>query len=306
MTHTNRMSGNPLFPNWYADPEARIFNGHYWIYPTTSAPYDEQTSFDAFYSDDLVEWKKAPHILEMKDIPWANRAMWAPSPVEHNGRYYYYFAANDIQNNGETGGIGVAVSDSPQGPFKDALGKPLIGTIHNGAQPIDPHIFKDDDGSIYLYYGGWGHCNVVKLKENLTTLDTFSHDLVFKEITPHLFVEGPCMLKRNGQYYFMWSEGGWGGPDYSVAYGISHSPLGPFKREGKILQQDPSIATGAGHHAVIKIPHEDEWYIVYHRRPLSETDINHRVVCIDRLHFDENGYIIPVNMTFTGVSERPF
>lgn len=97
----------------------------------------------------------------------------------------------------------------------------------------------------------------------------------------------------------MWSEGGWGGPDYRVAYAIADSPFGPFERVGKILQQDPALATGAGHHSVIHTP-GDQWYMVYHRRPLSETDGNSRVTCIDRMTFDEDGMIKPVVITDEG------
>ena len=95
------------------------------------------------------------------------------------------------------------------------------------------------------------------------------------------------------------------GPNYSVAYAIADSPFGPFKRVAKILQQDPKVATGAGHHSVIHIPGTDEWYIVYHRRPLGDTDGNHRQTCIDRMYFDEQGFIKPVKITFTGVPARP-
>lgn len=109
------------------------------------------------------------------------------------------------------------------------------------------------------------------------------------------------MFKRNGKYYFMWSEGGWTGPNYSVAYAIADQPTGPFKRIGKILQQDPLIATGAGHHSVISIPGSDEHFIVYHRRPLTEKDGNSRETCIDRLTFDANGNILPVKITREGV-----
>ena len=302
MRNNKTMSGNPILPGWYADPEARIFEDRYWIYPTYSAPYEEQRFFDAFYSDNLVEWTKVERILEMKDISWANKAMWAPSPIEKNGKYYYYFAANDIQSNDELGGIGVAVSDRPEGPFKDALGTPLIDKIYDGAQPIDPHVFIDDDQQAYLYYGGWGQCNVVKLKDDMISLDVFDDGSTYKQITPENFIEGPCMIKRNNTYYFMWSEGGWGGPNYSVAYGTSNSPLGPFNRIGKILKKDAKVATGAGHHGIIKIPHKEEWYIIYHRRPLSETDVNHREVCIDRLYFNDVGHIEPVKITFEGVS----
>ena len=109
------------------------------------------------------------------------------------------------------------------------------------------------------------------------------------------------MLKRGGKYYFMWSEGGWTGPDYCVAYAISDTPFGPFKRIGKILERDETVARGAGHHSVIQVPGKDEYYIVYHRRPLDETDGNHRVTCIDRLYFNPDGTIRPVKMTFEGV-----
>lgn len=309
MSHVNsgsdkkepRRSGNPILPGWYADPEARIFQGRYWIYPTYSAPYDDQLFFDAFYSDDLVHWTKVDRILTKADIPWARRAMWAPSPIEKNGKYYYYFAANDIQSNDELGGIGVAVADRPEGPFRDALGKPLIDKFYNGAQPIDPHVFIDDDGTAYLYYGGWGHCNVCKLNDDMISIGVFDDGEMFKEITPEGFVEGPCMIKRNGKYYFMWSEGGWTGPNYSVAYAIASSPVGPFIREGTILQKDPEVATGAGHHGILNVPGTDEWFIVYHRRPLGETDPNHRVVCIDRMEFTADGRIKPVIMTHHGV-----
>jgi beta-xylosidase len=113
------------------------------------------------------------------------------------------------------------------------------------------------------------------------------------------------MFMRNGKYYFMWSEGGWTGPNYSVAYAISDSPFGPFKRIGKILAQDPNVATGAGHHSIIHNAKKDSWYIVYHRRPLSETDANHRVTCIDELQFEMAGLIKPVKITHKGVRRDP-
>ena len=110
------------------------------------------------------------------------------------------------------------------------------------------------------------------------------------------------MLLKDGRYYFMWSEGGWTGPDYAVAYAVADSPTGPFRRIGKILEQDPAVATGAGHHSVLHAPGSGRWYIVYHRRPLGETDRNHRVVCIDELHFTADGRIAPVKITMEGVA----
>ena len=294
-------SGNPVFPGWYADPEGAVFAKQFWIFPTYSAPYGEQTFFDAFSSPDLVTWTRHPRILDTNAVTWARRAMWAPSVVEKSGHYYFFFGANDIQNDRQTGGIGVAVADRPGGPYKDYLGKPLIDRFHNGAQPIDQFAFQDRDGKYYLIYGGWRHCNIVPLQDDFRALGAFEDGTAFKEITPEGYVEGPFLFIRSGKYYLMWSEGGWTGPNYSVAYAVAGSLLGPFKRIGKILQQDPAVATGAGHHSVIKLPGRDSYYIVYHRRPLGETDGNHRVVCIDRMEFDEQGFIKPVKISFEGV-----
>ena len=240
-------------------------------------------------------------MLTTEAVPWVKYALWAPAILRHDGRYYLFFSGNDIQNDHEYGGIGVAVADRPEGPYRDALGRPLIDRIVHGAQPIDQFVFRDDDGEYYMYYGGWGHCNMVRLAPDLLSVIPFEDGETCKEITPENYVEGPFMLKRQGKYYFMWSEGGWGGPDYSVAYAIADSPFGPFERVGKILQQDPGVATGAGHHSVIRIPGKDEWYIVYHRRPLGDTDMNHRQTCIDRMEFDDEGFIKPVKITFGGI-----
>lgn len=301
---STRQAGNPVFPGWYADPEGTVFGNQYWIYPTYSDAFDRQVYFDAFSSPDLVTWTKHSRILDTTAVKWAQRAMWAPAIVEKNGRYFLFFGANDVHP-GEVGGIGVAVADRPEGPFRDYLGKPLVGEIYNGAQPIDQFVFRDQDGKEYLIYGGWGHCNIAQLNADYTAFVPFADGTTFREITPKQYVEGPTMFVRNGKYYFMWSEGGWTGPNYSVAYAMGSSPFGPFERVGKILQQDSTVATGAGHHSVINVPGTDDWYIVYHRRPLTETDGNHRETCIDRMYFDASGMIKPVKITREGVEARP-
>ncbi len=299
-----KRSGNPVFPGWYADPEGVIFNGKFWIYPTYSAPYADQVFFDAFSSPDLINWTRHSRILTTNSVAWARRAMWAPAILEKDGKYYLFFSANDIQSDRETGGIGVAVGDHPQGPFKDYLGKPLVDKFHHGAQPIDQFVFQDLDGEYFMIYGGWRHCNIARLNDDFSGFKPHADGQAFKEITPEGYVEGPFMFVRNGKYYLMWSEGGWTGPNYSVAYAVADAPLGPFKRLGKILQQDPAVATGAGHHSVIMLPNSDQWLVVYHRRPLGETDANHRVVCIDYLSFAADGLINPVRITHEGVTAR--
>jgi beta-xylosidase len=316
---------------WYADPEIHIFGGQYWIYPTSSSPdsdnkgkafnplqqelrkghvihpvYLLHTSLDALSSPDLVHWTKHKDVFDIKDASWAAYAIWAPTAIHLNGKYYLFFAANDIQKKDTfPGGIGVAVSDSPGGPFVDAIGKPLIGEFHNGAQPIDPFVFKDDNGTIYFYYGGQGHCNVARLAPDLKSVIPMKDGEMYREITPEHYVEGPFVIKRKGVYYFMWSEGEWTGPDYRVAYAMSDSPTGPFKRIGTILQQDGRIARGAGHHSIARLPGTDDWVIAYHRRPLGEKDGNHRETAIERLVFNADGTIRPVVMTNEGVAARP-
>lgn len=302
---------NPVIEGWYADPEGVIFDKHYWIYPTYSARYEKQVFLDAFSSTDMVHWKKHAHIVDTSKIKWAKMAMWAPAIVKKDKRYFLFFSANDIQSkqrNGQaddtSGGIGIAVADNPGGPFTDYLGKPLINKFYNNAQPIDQYVFKDKDGQYYIIYGGWGRCNVGKLNEDFTGLVPFSDSMPVQEITPKGYVEGPTMFIRNGKYYLMWSEGGWTNGTYKVAYAVSDTVLGPFERKATILEADERIATGAGHHSVINIPGTDEWYIVYHRRPIPNLDRDHRVVCIDRLLFDAAGDIKNVKMTFEGVKRK--
>ena len=298
-----KYSGNPIFPGKYADPEGVIWGDEYWIFPTSSLPYKEQTYLDAFSSKDLVNWTKHERIIDNNEVKWIWQAMWAPAIVKKDNAYYLFFGGNDMHEKGE-GGIGVAKADRPEGPYKDILGKPLIDEVINGAQPIDQYVFKDKDGTYYMYYGGWRHCNVCKLNDDFTGLVPFEDGEYFKEVTPDRYVEGPTMFIKDGKYYFMWSEGGWTGPDYCVAYAIADNPLGPFNRIGTILQQDPEVGTGAGHHSVIHNEKTDDWYIIYHRHPLGSTDGNDREVCIDKMYFDENGYIKPVKITFEGVEEQ--
>ncbi|KAI0483326.1 glycosyl hydrolase [Xylariaceae sp. FL0804] len=345
LDHATSEAGNPFVEGWYADPDTAIFDGVFWVFATASLAYDEQTYMDAFSSPDLVHWTKHPNVLHIDDIPWARRALWAPTPIRRDGRYYLYFSANDIQEGepeaGRVGGIGVAVAERPEGPYVDALGRPLIGAYHHGAQPIDQHVFVDDDdeGQAYIYYGGHQRACVAKLNRDMISLGRFStsspssssgadvddndddENTTFRSITPSAtYVEGPLMLKRRGVYYFLWSEGGWTGAGYRVAYGTSDSPLGPFARRATILAQDDAVARGSGHNGVFHVPpskgsgntdgtddddddDDDIWYMVYHRRPLSQTDANRRVLAYDRMYFVDNDHdgdgpaaIAPVRM----------
>ena len=228
-------------------------------------------------------------------MPWStNRAAWALSAIERGGRYYFYLSA------GDGAGLGIAVADHPAGPFRAALGRPLVAHYLHGAQPIDAHAFLDDDGQAYLYFGGWSHAVVVRLGEDMVSLGDD-----FLEITPENYVEGPFLLKRRGVCYFMWSEGGWADSSYAVAYAKVSSPLEPFARVGRVLENNPAVGLGAGHHSALCCPGTDDWYIACHRRPLSETNGHHRVVCLDRMYFDGAGDITLIILTDEGVPARP-
>jgi len=310
-----KTSKNPIADGWYADPEGIVFGNKYWIFPTFSAKYEDQVFLDAFSSKDLVHWEKHNRVLDTSVIKWAKQAMWAPSAIEKNQRYYLFFSANDLQRPGgpyweekdlynHYGGIGVAVADSPEGPYEDHLGVPLINEFHNDAQPIDQFVFKDVDGTYYMFYGGWRHCNIAILNDDFTGFVPWGDNQLFKEITPEGYVEGPFVFRRKNSYYFMWSEGSWGDDTYKVAYAMADKVTGPYKRIGTILESDKNIATGAGHNSVINTPNTDQWYMVYHRRPIPNKGRDHRVICVDKLEFNQDGTIKQVNMTFEGFTSN--
>lgn len=287
---------NPIVSGWYADPEARFYEGRYWIYVTQSfSAYADQMNLDAFSSDDLIHWEKHPNIIDMSGYPYIHQAVWAPTIIEKGGKYYLIFASNDIQSNDEIGGLEIAVADNPAGPFVNHTGKTLVDKFIHGAQPIDAHLFKDDDGTVYLYYGGWGHCNVAIMNETMDGFIPHEDGSIFKSITPNGYVEGPCMLKRNGVYHFMWSQGGWTNGTYHVCTSHSASPL-EIVPEGKVILDSSELANGPGHNGYLNIPGTDKWLMVYHRRIIGDLECGHRMLCIDALNFDGDE-ILPVQMT---------
>lgn len=315
ISKSDETSKNPIVKGWYADPEAMVFGDQYWIFPTFSARYKDQVFLDAFSSKDLIQWEKHPRVLDTSVIKWAKQAIWAPSIIEKNNLYYLFFSANDLQKSGgpywneknninHYGGIGIAVANAPSGPYKDYLGKPLIDQFYNEAQPIDQFVFKDIDDTYYMFYGGWRHCNLAQLNDDFTGFISWDNDQLFKEITPDGYVEGPFVFRRKNRYYFMWSEGNWGNDTYKVAYAMADKVSGPYNRVGTILESDKNIATGAGHNSVINTPNTDQWYIVYHRRPIPNQGRDHRVICIDKLEFNKDGTIKQVKMTFEGVKSN--
>jgi beta-xylosidase len=277
---------SPALSGLTADPHIAVFGGTYYIYPTTDGSEGWMaTAFHTWSSKDLVKWKDEGVILDLpRDLTWADVRAWAPAIAQKGGKYYYYYSAGQS--------IGVAVGDSPKGPFKDPLGKPLVAKAEYSCQSIDPMVFIDDDGSAYLYFGQ-GKCMVVKLNEDMISFD---HKAV-KAIQPPGYNEGPFVIKRKGVYYLSWSEFDTRDPRYSVAYATSESPLGPFKKAANnpILQQKGGVK-GAGHHSMLQIPGRDEWVIAYHRFQIPGGNGYNRETCLSPMRFDAQGAILPVDV----------
>ncbi len=274
----------PALSGLHADPHIACFDGTYYIYPTTDGMKWKPTSFTCWSSKDMVNWKNEGVILDFKDLTWAQTMAWAPCIATKNGKYYYYFSAEQQ--------IGVAVSNSPTGPFKDPLGKPLIPRGAHSCQVIDPMVFVDDDGSAWLYFGQ-GKCNVVKLNDDMISFDPKK----VKEITPEGYNEGTFVIKRKSVYYLMWSSFDTRDPRYCINYATGPSPIGPFT----VAEQNPilmhkGIVKAAGHHSVVQVPGKDEWYTAYHRFRIPDGNGYHREACVAPLRFDEKGAIQKVDV----------
>lgn len=279
-----------VLPGFHADPHLAVFGDTFYLYPTTDGVKDwGATSFRAWSSRDLVRWKDEGVILDLpRDLVWAKSKAWAPAMATKQGRYYFYYCAE--QN------IGVAVADRPTGPFKDPLGRPLVAKgDYPRLQTIDPMAFVDEDGAAYLYFGQ-GRCMAVRLGEDMIS---FAPGAV-RDITPPGYNEGPFVHKRRGTYYLSWSEYDTRDPRYSVAYATGASPMGPFTRAAAnpILRQS-GIVKGAGHHSIARLPGSDEWVIAYHRFRIPDGDGYHRETCLSPLIHAADGSLQPVDVFAT-------
>ena len=283
----DRPAPRAVLPGVNADPHIAVFDGTFYIYPTTDGTEGwRSTSFRTWSSRDLVNWTDEGVILDLpRDLTWADLHAWAPAIATKDGKYYYYYSA--AQN------VGVGVADRPEGPFRDPLGKPLVAkTDFPRMQAIDPMVFVDDDGSAYLYWGQ-GRCKAVKLNDDMISFDMAA----VRDITPPGYNEGPFVHRRNGTYYLSWSEYDTRDPRYSVAYGTGDSPLGPFTKaaENPILRQRGPVK-GAGHHSIVQIPGRDEWVIAYHRFRIPDGNGYNRETCLSPMRHAPDGRILPVNV----------
>ena len=309
-----QLPNNPVLPGFHADPE--IVYSHqtkkYYIYSTTDGqPGWGGWYFTAYSSDDLKHWTYEGVILDLKSeqVPWANGNAWAPCIEEKlvKGKYKYYFYYSGNPKNGQGKQIGVAVADSPTGPFVD-LGHPIITESPvGGGQQIDVDVFTDPvSGKTYLYWGN-GYMAGAELNKDMVSIKKKTLTVMTPEggtLQDYAYREAPYVFYRNGLYYFMWSVDDTGSPNYHVAYGTSKSPLGPIEVTAQpvVLKQNPEQQIyGTAHNSVLQIPGTDEWMIVYHRINkwyLKDAPGVHREVCIDRLQFNDDGTIQPVVPTF--------
>jgi beta-xylosidase len=270
---------HPILPDFQADPSARVFHGRLYVYPSHDIAGSkgwDMVDWHVFSTDDMVHWRDHGVIFSLNDITWAKRYAWAPDCIERNGKYYFYFPADDQ--------IGVAVGDSPTGPFKDALGKPLIARNEVGIRSIDPAVFIDDDGQAYLYFGNSsGRVGVVKLKSDMITLDGPIQVLDL----PH-YHEGIWVHKHKGLYYFSYPSNRGDLVANLMEYSTAKGPMGPFHYQGIILDNRSRNVHGS------ITEFKGKWYLFFH---VAGPSAYERRVCVERLRYNKDGTIRPIQLS---------
>jgi len=317
----------PLITQIYtADPSAHVFNGKIYVYPShdidAGVPADDLGSHFAMrdyhiLSMDAIGGRVTDHgvALDIKDVPWAGRQMWAPDAAEKGGKYYLYFPVKDKQ---DVFRIGAAVGDKPEGPFK-AQPEPIKGTYS-----IDPAVFKDSDGTFYMYFGGiWGGqlqrwatgtyvakdvypakdqpaltAKVARLGADMVNLAEAPKDVVLldeagKPLTygdnGRRFFEASWMHKYNGTYYFSYSTG----DTHFIMYATGKSPYGPFTVRGKVLEP---VLGWTNHHSIVEF--KGKWYLFYHDAQLSGGQTHLRNIKVTELKYRADGSIETVDAYF--------
>lgn len=302
----NSVAQNPLnFGNHIrtADPSGHVWgDGKMYLYTS----HDEECQEDfhmkdwyAFSSSDLVNWKTHGPILRISDLTWADNFAWAPDAAYKNGKYYLIFPAGNgfkdrvnPEKSTKWMGLGVAVSESPTGPFKDAIGKPLWTTPYAN----DPSLFIDDDGKAYLYFHGLkADYQVAEMADDLLSIKGGLQKMDMGGYEPKM--EGPWVFKRNGLYYFTMPEN-----NRTLTYYTSKSPKGPWKYRGVIMEEEH----GNNHHSIVEF--QGQWILFYHRwldTPESDCKKKQRHVVAEYLHFNKDGSIQKVQRTTQGVGDFP-
>lgn len=289
---------NPIIQTAYtADPAPMVYNGKLYLY--TSHDEDASTWFTMndwklYSTEDMVNWTEHPMPLSYKTFDWARGDAWAMQCVERGGKFYAYVPVT-MKKGG--GAIGVAVADSPYGPFHDPLGKPLVSS---GKGDIDPTVLIDDDGQAYLYWGN-PFCYYVKLNEDMIS---YEGDIVKVPMTeeafgkregnvaerPTLYEEGPWLYRHNDWYYLLWA----GGPiSEHLGYSMGKSPSGPWKYAGTLM---PTEGRSFTNHPGI-VDYKGHTYLFYHNGALPGGSGFTRSVCVEQVTFNADGTIQPMKMT---------
>ncbi|KAK7752144.1 hypothetical protein SLS62_005888 [Diatrype stigma] len=288
---------SPALPGFYADPNIAVFGETYYIYATTDGIPDwGGTQFYVWKSDDLVHWTRAdkPFLTldgENGNVPWATGNAWAPTAIEREGKYYFYFSGNNPEYDRKT--IGVAYADSPEGPF---TAEPTAMILNNEAittnQAIDPVVFQDPASGTYYLYWGNGVPLVAELGDNMVSIKWETLGQLEGLVD---FREGLFINYRQGLYHLTYSIDDTRSENYRVGYATSETALGPFTYQGVILQKDASQGIlGTGHDSVINVPGTDDWYIAYHRFAIPDGNGTMRETAIDRLSFDSTTGLMEV------------
>lgn len=289
---------NPIIQTAYtADPAPMVFNDRLYVY--TSHDEDDSTWFTMnnwklFSTNDMVNWTDHGVILSYTDFDWAKRDAWAAQCIERNGKFFMYVPMISKTNN--KGAIGVAVGDSPFGPFHDPLGKPLVQSEWGD---IDPTVFIDDDGQAHMYWGN-PKLKYVKLNEDMISYSGNIVEVPMAEESfgkregnperPTKYEEGPWLYKRKNLYYLFWPGGAL--PEF-VGYSTSKSPQGPWKYGGIIMPAEGKSFTN--HPGVIDF--RGKTYFFYHNGALPGGSGFTRSVSVQELEFNKDGSISPFKMT---------
>jgi beta-xylosidase len=299
---------SPVLPGLYADPNIAIFGDKYYIYATTDGfPGWSGKVFYTWSSSDLVSWtRSSTPFLTLNgtsgNVPWATGDAWAPTIIERNGKYYFYFSGQNPTYNRKT--IGVAVATSPTGPFV-AQPKPFI--LNNEAvktgQAIDSAAFRDPTtGKYYLFWGNGEPPLYAELADDMLSLKPNSIKAI-SGLTD--FREGLFINYRKGLFHLTYSIDDTGSENYRVGYATSSSVNGPWTYRGVILQKDTAKGIlGTGHSSIVNVPCTDDWYIAYHRFQIPNGSGTMRETTIDRVYFDDKGIIKTVVPTLESVAAQ--
>ena len=304
---------SPVLPGLYADPNIAKFGDAYYIYATTDGVAGwGGKDFYVWKSTDLANWERSDEPFLTLDgangnVPWASGNAWAPTIIERDGKYYFYFSGHNPTYNRKT--IGVAVADSPEGPF---TAQPEAMILNNEAitsgQAIDPAAFQDPEtGKYYLFWGNGGPSNGPVYAELNDDMLSIKQDTLARIGGLPDYREGTFLNYRDGLYHLTYSIDDTGSANYRVGYATATSVDGPWTYRGVILEKDPTQGIlGTGHSSIVQVPGTDEWYIAYHRFGMPGGDGTHRETTIDRLTFGEDGLMNEVVPTLTSVDPLPY